>query len=141
MNIIKAFENAFKRKKDKNWDYIYIAIDVHDTIFKASYSRKNDTCEFFPYAAEALRLISQRQDIKLILWTSSYEVALGNYLRIFDENGINFQYVNSNPEIDDCELASFKDKFYFNVGLDDKFGFEPDKDWKIILNYFSTKGA
>jgi hypothetical protein len=36
-------------------------------------------------------------------------------------------------------LSKFEDKFYFNVGLDDKFGFEAEKDWKLIFEYFQNK--
>ena len=39
MNIQKVFDNAFIRAKEKNWDYIYILVDVHGTIFKPSYSK------------------------------------------------------------------------------------------------------
>jgi len=27
---------------------------------------------------------------------------------------------------------------YFSLGFDDKFGFEPDEDWKAILDYLNT---
>ena len=37
MSVIKSFENAFQRMRDKNWDKIYVLVDIHDTIFEACY--------------------------------------------------------------------------------------------------------
>ena len=34
MNIIKAFDNAFERAQYKNWDFIYILVDVHGILHK-----------------------------------------------------------------------------------------------------------
>ena len=37
MDIGKAFEVAFNRKKEKNWEKIYVVVDIHDTILRACY--------------------------------------------------------------------------------------------------------
>lgn len=138
MNIVKAFDNAFKRAKEKNWDYIYVLVDVHGTIFTPSYL-KEEKYEFYPYAKEALQLLSKDPNIKLILWTSStYQAAL-DYGVIFNRNKIYFDYLNCNPEVErqptDPETLDLSSKYYFNIGIDDKFGFEPETDWKIIYEY------
>ena len=39
MNIVRSFETAFKRMKEKGWDKIYILVDIHDTVFEATYSK------------------------------------------------------------------------------------------------------
>ena len=74
MDIGKAFEVAFKRKKEKNWERIYVVVDIHDTILRACYENE----ETFDYYL--------------------YEV-----------------------------------KLYFNVGIDDKFGFEAETDWVKVI--------
>jgi hypothetical protein len=48
------------------------------------------------------------------------------------QHGIVIDYVNENPECVDTKLATFTDKFYFNVILDDKAGFEGDTDWALV---------
>ena len=138
MNIVKAFDSAFKRAKEKHWDYIYVLVDVHGTIFKPSYLNE-EKYEFYPYAKEALQLLSKDPNIKLILWTSStYQAAL-DYGVVFNRNKIYFDYLNCNPEVErqstDPETLDLSSKYYFNIGIDDKFGFEPETDWKTIYEY------
>lgn len=138
MNIVKAFDNAFKRAQEKHWDYIYVLVDVHGTIFKPSYLNE-EKYEFYPYAKEALQLLSKDPNIKLILWTSStYQAAL-DYGVEFNRNKIYFDYLNCNPEVErqstDPETLDLSSKYYFNIGIDDKFGFEPETDWKTIYEY------
>ena len=138
MNIIKTFNNAFERAKAKNWDYIYILVDVHGTIFFPSYLNK-ENYEFYPYAKEALQLLSKDPNIKLILWTSSTFEAAMDYSIVLNRNKIYFDYLNCNPEVErqstDPETLDLSSKYYFNIGIDDKFGFEPETDWKLIYDY------
>ena len=138
MDIVKAFNNAFKRAKEKNWDYIYILIDVHGTIFKPSYLNE-EKYEFYPWARVVLQLLSLDQNIKLILWTSSTYEAIFDYLKVFRNNNIHFDYWNANPEVkrqpSDPKTLDLSSKYYFNIGIDDKFGFEPETDWKLIYDY------
>jgi hypothetical protein len=35
MNIGQAFEVAFNRMKEKNWEKIYVLVDIHDTVQRA----------------------------------------------------------------------------------------------------------
>lgn len=131
MNIINAFRIAFKQKREKDWDYIYVAIDVHGTIFKPTYSKK-EKFEYYPLAKETLQMLCRRRGIKLILWSSSHPEMLEKYVKQLKKDKIDIAYVNENPEVSDTEIASFKQKFYFNVGIDNNFGFEPEEDWKTI---------
>lgn len=137
MSIIKSINNAIVRCIEKNWDYIYFLIDVHGTVFKPSYL-KEEKFEFYPYAKEVLKLFTKAPKVKLILWTSSTQEYIDKYLNIFSNNGIHFNYVNENPEVDRQETdpisLDLSQKFYFNVGFDDKFGFDPDIDWKLIYD-------
>lgn len=138
MNIVKAFDSAFVRAKAKNWDYIYILVDVHGTIFVPSYLNK-ENYEFYPYAKEALQILSKDPNIKLILWTSSTNQAVLDYEVVFNRNEIYFDHLNCNPEVErqptDPETLDLSSKYYFNIGIDDKFGFEPETDWKTIYEY------
>ena len=40
MDITRAFEVAFNRKKEKKWEKIYVIVDIHDTILKACYENE-----------------------------------------------------------------------------------------------------
>jgi hypothetical protein len=77
----------------------------------------------------------------LILWTSSSEYAIFDYKIVFERNNIKFDYVNCNPEVErqstDPETLDLSSKYYFNIGIDDKFGFEPETDWKLIYDYLT----
>lgn len=134
MNIVRSFETAFKRMKEKGWDKIYILVDIHDTVFEATYS-KDEYYRWFPYAKEALHLMSINPRISLILWSSSYTDAIEKYINTFEKSKIHFDMVNVNKETEDNELSCFAQKTYFNVGIDDKFGFDARVDWEMIYRY------
>ena len=134
MNIVRSFETAFKRMKEKGWDKIYILVDIHDTVFEATYS-KDEYYRWFPYAKEALHLMSINPRISLILWSSSYTDAIEKYIDTFEKSKIHFDMVNVNKETEDNELSCFSQKTYFNVGIDDKFGFDARVDWEMIYHY------
>jgi len=134
MNIEKSFDGAFKRMKDRNWEKIYVLVDIHDTVFEACYHEKEEH-KWYPFAKEALEIMSHAQQISLILWTSTYENVINDYVEYFKTNGIRFDYINRNTETENTSLSCFDEKTYFNVGIDDKFGFEAETDWEIIYNY------
>ena len=134
MSIEKSFDAAFKRMKERNWEKIYVLVDIHDTIFEACYHNKEEH-KWYPYAKEALDIMSHAQEISLILWTSTHDDTIKEYLEYFKENGIKFDMVNINSETQNTDLSCFDEKTYFNVGIDDKFGFEAEKDWEIVYNY------
>lgn len=147
MNIVKSFKDAFERAKAKKWNRMYVLIDMHGTIFKPSYLNE-EKFEYYDYAIAAIRLMNEysyehpKMEIKTILWTSTTQEATEEYVKRMNTDGIKFDYINKNPEVKrqktDPESTSFKEKFYFNVGIDDKFGFNPEKDWKKIYDYLMT---
>ena len=134
MNISKSFDIAFQKMKERKWDKIYVLVDIHDTILEACYHNKEEH-KWFPYAKEALEIMSHAQNISLILWSSTHPSILEEYVAFFKENGIRFNFVNKNTDEANTSLSCFDDKTYFNVGIDDKFGFEAEKDWKEIYDY------
>ena len=133
-NITRAFE----LKNKKNWEYIYIALDLHGTIIPERTS-KEDNFTFFPNAAITLKEMSEREDIKLILFTGSTNTYIKKFLKVAKEKDIHFDFINENTEVNSSDRESFcaKSKLYFNVLLDDRAGFE-GKDWKDIRNLLKT---
>ena len=135
MNIIKAFEAAFYRAKENNWDYIVVLVDIHDTIFKATYS-KEENYEYIGKAKDALQVMSARKDIKIILWSSTFS-KVQYILKLDKDNIIVDAFYRNIDGIENTEIACFDEKPYFNVGIDNAFGFEPERDWDDIYNYLS----
>lgn len=131
--------NHFKMMKVRGWDYTFWAIDIHGTMIKPDYSATNGEIpmEFYPDAKEVLQMISNRSDIKMILYTCSYPEEQKKYLKYFEENGINFDFLNKNPEVKTGQDSHgyYEDKPYMNILLDDKAGFKPEgknNDWLDI---------
>lgn len=134
MSLENSIRREFQKKIDRNWDTIYWMIDFHDTIIPGMYKLDDGDSEFYPYAVEALQELTKREDVCLILWTSSHEHYLEKHLNRMKDLGIEFKYFNKNPECETSELCNFDDKFYFNVILDDKAGFDGTEDWEMIKN-------
>jgi len=131
MNLFNI-TNAIKRQKEKNWPYLYWAVDIHETLCKGHY---NDSVpiDLYPGVANVLKWINIRKDQKLILFTSSY---LKNHKKfcnlLFKNHGVKVDYVNKNPECPKTSYATFHEKFYFNILLDDKAGGNFEHDWFLI---------
>ena len=134
MSITKSFEGAFKRMKERNWEKIYVLVDIHDTVFEACYHNKEEY-KWYPFAKEVLDIMSHAEQISLILWTSTHNSVIEEYLKFFKANGIRFDMVNVNTETQNTSLSCFDEKTYFNVGIDDKFGFDAETDWEILYDY------
>lgn len=137
MDIIGAFEAAFYRAKKNDWDYIVVLVDIHDTIFKACWDNP-ENYEYIGKAKEALQLMTKMPNIKMILWSSSYPKKLRDYRMHMLWDDIEFDAINENIEgIENTKLACFDKKLYFNVGIDNAFGFDAERDWNNIYNYLS----
>ena len=136
--IETSIEFAYKRMKEKNWEKIYVLIDIHNTIFRPSHS-EDKTYQWFNGAKEALQFLTKNDKTCLILWTSSHNSSVDKYIKVFEENGIHFDYINENPEVDNNELGNFDKKLYFNIGIDDKFGFDAENgDWMSFMRKMTT---
>ena len=132
--IVKAIEKAFRVAKERQWEVSYWAFDIHETIIKPNWQAGNIPTEFYPGAVEALRLIGQRTDIKMILYTCSHPHEIEKYLAHFDRHGIQFDYVNENPEVNNSHYGCYDRKPYFNVLFEDKAGFDANEDWQVVIN-------
>jgi hypothetical protein len=139
MNIFNI-ERAFKMKKERGWSTIYWMVDLHDTVFPGKYASDQDF-EVYDGALEVLKYISDRKDMKIIVWTSSYASHFEDVRRFFEkEHIIVLDWHNHNPECGSTELADFDTKPYFNILLDDKCGFEGETDWKLVKDELTRIG-
>ena len=136
MNLMKYIESTFDKQKRGMFDTIYIMVDIHNTILVPSFE-KEETFKYFNFAKETLKLLSEMKNVKLIMWSSLKDDKTDMYLTHFRENGIIFDYVNCNPELKQLPYASFTNKFYYDIGIDDKFGFEAEEDWYPFFKFLN----
>jgi hypothetical protein len=133
-SIIKPIERSYKIAKERGWDILYWAIDVHGTIQPGNYKDSNGP--FYPYSLKVLKLLSDTPHIKLIFFTSTFKKEVDKLSELLlNKYDIKFDYLNENPEISNTAYGDYSTKFYFNVMLEDKAGFDPEEDWKTIYNY------
>jgi hypothetical protein len=140
--IINVIKKAYSTMYDRKWDSVYWAIDIHGVIVPPNYvpltEQINADNVVKPYknAIEVMRWILKFPETKIILWSSSPKDDIAYYKWFyFDLEGIapNRIFINSNPEVTEAASgADFSSKFYFNILLDDKAGFDPDLDWDAI---------
>lgn len=122
--------SAFEVMKQRNFEFVYVSIDIHGTILKPDYGRI--AIDYYPHAKETLQNLSKQPNLKLILFTCSYEHEIKTYLEFFEKDGIRFDYVNKNPEAENTRGGYFNDKHYTNIMLEDKAGFIGVWDWVIV---------
>ena len=129
--ISKMFDHSFA----KQWYETYWAIDLHGTIIKPTYNGVD--VEYYPYAKEVMQILTKRPDIKIILWTSSFPQEIVKYRASFALDKIYFDSINENPGISskNGNFGYYEKKFYCNVMIDDKAGFDPKNEWKHIFEF------
>ncbi len=79
-----------------------------------------------------LQRLSKRKDVTLILYTCSHPHEIVEYLKFFEDNEIHFKYVNENLDCPNTAFGCFDKKFYYNIMLEDKAGFDASEDWDEI---------
>jgi hypothetical protein len=137
--ITRAIENCLRHAKERNWSKTYWAFDIHGTILKSNFKRDEISTEFYPGAIEVMQMLGKRKDIVKILYTCSYPNEIEQYITYFKKHDIHFDYVNTNPEVADGGYGYYQDKFYFNVLMDDKAGFDGETDWLEIKKIITQK--
>jgi len=130
--ILRAIKRCLERAAEKRWAKTYWAFDIHGTLLKPNFRSDVISHEFYPHVKQVMKALSKRKDIVLILYTCSHPHEIQQYLTLFKEHGISFQYVNENPEVPDGAYGYYRGKFYFNLLFDDKAGFDPEHDWNAI---------
>lgn len=137
-SIIRAFETAYVNAKERDWDKIYIAVDIHDTMLVANFDSERSIeslpRDWLPGAKEVVQIMSDRKDIHLILNTCSYPKEIAEYVKFFSDEGIEFKEINCNSEVMSTRHGFFREKMYVNVYLDDKAGFRYT-DWPSIKEF------
>ncbi len=130
--ITRAIKTCLKNATERNWTKTYWAFDIHGTILKSNFRRDEISTEFYPGAIEVMQVLGKRKDIVKILYTCSYPNEIEQYVELFEKHNIHFDYINQNPEVADGGYGYYQNKFYFNVLMDDKAGFDGDTDWHAI---------
>lgn len=137
MDIIKAIQIAQKKQVERKYESLYWCIDVHGVILTPTYELNNSGATYYPYCLKTLKILSDLPDQKIILWSSSYMQQLNIVRRNLEDEDIDIDFLNSNPDYTMTEICDFSQKFYFDILLDDKAGFEAGSDWEEIYNYLS----
>jgi hypothetical protein len=135
--LLNYIKKMFKYAFEKEYYDTYWAFDLHKTIIKPTYDLNNLSIQYYPWAKECMQLISWRDDITTIVWSSSYPNEIEEYLRQFEKDEIRFDHVGNNPGIssNSGNFGYYETKFYFNVLFEDKAGFDPETEWKEIYDY------
>jgi len=138
-DILKSIEREFEIMEKKGWDRIFFMFDLHGTVIVPNRIVGNTEIIYYPYAKETLQLISNRDDLDLNIYTCSHDEEIKEYQRKFKEDGINFKYVNENPDVKSNGYGNYEKKPYMNVLFEDKAGFFGETDWKYIYDYFKNR--
>jgi len=129
--IIQALDKAFNSRHVENWPWVYIAVDLHGTIIEP---HKKDL-EYYKDALNVLQALSKSTKVQLILFTCSYPDNLVDFLDHCKDIEIFWTYLNGNPDIKNTKTANFAEKFFYDVLIEDKAGFDPENDWSEILKW------
>lgn len=129
--ISKAIKEAFKLKAERNWDTLYFAVDLHGTIIEPG---RLKILTPYPKTKEALQYLCSFEDIVLILFTSTKQELLEEFYIWCTQNQIRFKYFNTNPECENTHEGDYTQKFYYNVIIDDRAGFDPLTDWDQVIS-------
>ena len=140
--IVDVFKRAFEIAAERNWDNLAIAVDLHGTVFIPTYSTTLST-EFYPYAKEALQKITAHGMLNMYMYTCSHHADKEQMAFMLHSNFIYMEIESYKVTVDlmnikNTSFQNFVDKPYFNILLEDKAGFDPKKDWKLILDYMKS---
>lgn len=137
-SIGQLFEEAWDKKNQRGWEFVYIMVDLHGVVLPSNYHKETDLQFISPYAQMCLKWLSNQKDVILILWSSSHETEILRVRQLLQKNGVWMSYVNENPIEHNTDYADFSKKPYFSVVLDDKAGFEPS-DWRKLADWIAIK--
>jgi len=134
----KYIHKMFLHSFSKEWYETYWVIDMHRTLIKPTYDLNDKSLHYYPFVLETMQILTDRDDIKTIMWTSSYPQEIKEYIKELYDVGIVFDNINENPDIssNNGNFGYYEKKFYFNVLIDDKAAFDPETDWEPIYNLF-----
>lgn len=136
LDIATLFEKQFDKIKERNWEHIYVVVDMHETVFYPTYGN-NKELEPYEFAIKTLQRLTKLPTVKLIYWSSSIEEERQRHVEFLKERNVIFDFFNENPQEKSNIYANFEQKFYMNVILDDKAGFDPHEDWLSLFTYLT----
>jgi hypothetical protein len=132
MSLATSIAEAYRLKREKKWEKLYFAIDLHGTIIEPGRLIKLNV---YPEAKMGLKFLSNFSDIVLILYTSTIPEMLKEFYEWCANNNIKFAYLNDNPECSEKNHdGDYTKKFYYNVMLDDRAGFNYKEDWHVVVD-------
>lgn len=135
MSAVYAFTQANTYFHEREWDTLYILLDIHGTIMVPNWDGVSH--EFYPHCLDVLRHLSDDDKYKIIMWTCSKEDDRNHYKKILEEEGVKIDYINENPEVEGkLDWGDYSSKLYCNVLLDDKAGFSATEEWVELKKYF-----
>lgn len=129
--ISKAVRKAYSKFHSRNHDTLYLCVDIHDTIAESNYT--GISYNFYKEAIEALKFLSTLKEIRIILYSCCYEKEHPVYVEELRKLGVRVDYFNENPEIPNTLTGCFDKKFYFDILIDDKAGFDYLFDWEVLV--------
>jgi len=121
--------------RERNWDTIYWAIDLHGVCIVSNYEQGGYGWINMD-VVRGLWAISSRPENKIILWSSVHEAEQAAIVEFFARSDIHVMAFNENPEVGNSKHGCFDKKFYFSVLLDDKAGFDPKVHWEMIADFY-----
>lgn len=133
--MINQIKKSFRTAEEKKYEKLYYLYDIHETILYPDYTNTKPL-KFYPYAKEALQLMTRHPMLVNILFTCSHPEEIITYRKFFSENDIEFHYANENPEVENTTYGDFSVKPYFNALFDDKSSFDAETEWYEIYQYF-----
>lgn len=137
MSIIKAFKTANTVFHQRDWDTLYILLDIHGTVMKPNWDGLSN--EFYPLCLDVLKRLSDDPKYKIIMWTCSKEEDRLIYKDLLEDAGVNIYAINSNPDTEGIlNWGDYSQKLYCNILMDDKAGFDPETDWELIQKYLDN---
>lgn len=133
---MKHVVDAYEKMRARGWDTIYYLLDLHGTVYHNSYDGHD--YKVYDRAIPCLKRLCALPETQLILWSSVGPLDKETYIDDLVNRGIPMKSIigfNTNPrESAGTKVADFSEKPYFSVGIDDKFGFDPDTDWDILVD-------
>lgn len=136
-SIINTVKKAFSLVSEK-YPLVYWNIDLHGVCFQSNYTNSeylwiNEDC------VKCLKAITDNPISRLILWSSCHEHEQIKIKEFMSSYGIRVDFFNENPLVENTSYADFSKKYYFSILLDDKAGFEPEKDWYDIYMFVENE--
>jgi len=147
MGILKSIKvNHFAYREKRGYKLndgyqTYWFFDIHGTVLKPNYQAGNTPKDYYPYAEETLKYLSTIKDITMILYTCSHPHEIAEYIKLFAQSNIKFEFINENPSVvtEPNGYGCYDKKPYMNVLFEDKAGFDPETEWKEVLDFMKSK--